>query len=867
MAERSVIVPDMKNLHSNDAKAFLVAIWRRAPWRVEQAPLPIACLLIAVVWGVVFYFCTLLDNTKRQDARQDVSNLARVYEEHVARAVRETDKTLLFLRAIYEADPASFNLARWVNDTEFKSELLVQFAFIDASGIMIESNVGKANRKIDLSDREHFKVQVDATSDTLFISKPMLGRVSGKWSVQLSRRIRSPGGKFAGVLVGSIDPAFLASFYDGIDLGANGATTLVGLDGTIRARGGLETGPLSRSLASSKVFALTKTHAHGFFTESDPVDGVSRLIGYRLVRDFPLIVMVGMSEAEITGQSQLNRTVGLLIGTSLTVLIILLIQAMSRKSDLNAKIAALAAERDKSDDANKAKSTFLAIMSHEIRTPLNAILGLSGSLLEKRLPKAEHDLIKVINEEGDRLLVILNDILDYSKMEAGKLTLEPTTFDPVEIGSSVLSIFGPRGSAKGLAMEYITGSTMPAVVVGDAGRMRQVLLNVVSNSIKFTPSGKVAVQVRSMAHKDGLAKIEWCVTDTGIGIEPEHIGALFGDFVQADGSINRSFGGSGLGLSISRRILRQMGGDIEISSRPGHGTVVRFWVELPVGNLQPVATSDIGATRTKLQSLAAAKNRKLRVLVVDDSPTNLLVASQMLEEVDFAVETAGDGCEAVTSATRFDYDIILMDMRMPEMDGLEATRILRARGSPQASVPIIAFTANAFAEDIKSCTEAGMVGFVTKPVRKDALLIEMVRVLERAVYTPSAAATQISNSATVSGLAAPFDQTTVCELVDALGVARTREAVGQFTSEAASRLSELRTLVEHRDEVKVAREAHSLKGISATFGLRELSELAAHLERQATIISPGELAAYISQLEAAFWRAQSSLDRCEALAA
>ena len=201
------------------------------------------------------------------------------------------------------------------------------------------------------------------------------------------------------------------------------------------------------------------------------------------------------------------------------------------------------------------------------------------------------------------------------------------------------------------------------------------------------------------------------------------------------------------------------------------------------------------------------------------------------------------------------------------MDGLEATRIIRAGESPQASVPIVAFTANAFAEDIKSCTEAGMVGFVTKPVRKDALLIEMVRVLEGAVCTPSAATAQTSVSAAVSGLATPFDQQMVCELVDALGVARTREAVRHFTNEAASRLSALRTLVENRDDVKVAREAHSLKGISATFGLRELSQVAAHLERQATIVSPGELTALIGRLEAALQRAQSSLDGCEALAA
>ena len=237
---------------------------------IIQAPLLIAMLLIVLLWLGIFQTIKLLEDTKRIDAAQDVSNVARVFEEHVSRTIRETDKTLLFLRVNYEANPLAFDLAKWVHDDEFKTDILVQFALIGPDGVMIESNVGVAKTRIDLSDREHFKVHVGSTKDELFISKPVLGRASGKWSIQLSRRVRNPDGSFAGVLVGSIDPTFLSRFYDGIDLGENAATTLVGLDGAIRARGGSKSNVLGLDLKKSEVFDLIKSARSGVLLKRTP---------------------------------------------------------------------------------------------------------------------------------------------------------------------------------------------------------------------------------------------------------------------------------------------------------------------------------------------------------------------------------------------------------------------------------------------------------------------------------------------------------------------------------------------------------------------------------------------------------------------
>ena len=368
----------------------------------------------------------------------------------------------------------------------------------------------------------------------------------------------------------------------------------------------------------------------------------------------------------------------------------------------------LVAARDVAEAGARAKSEFLANMSHELRTPLTSVIGFSGLLQGSgNLPEAERKYADRIATASEALLSVINDILDYSKLEADAVGLDPQPFDPRAMAEGAAFIVESQCQTKGLKLKTVIDAAVPAALIGDEGRLRQVTLNFLSNAVKFTASGTVRLDVTTAGDRLRLA-----VTDSGIGIATDKIDTLFDRFTQADASTTRVYGGTGLGLAISQRLIEMMGGEIGADSRPGEGST--FWFEVPM----QAAVSGVKAGSAIDQIL----DHDLKILMADDAAPNRELVTAILGGLGLALETVCNGAEAVEAARTGTYDLILMDVHMPVMDGLDATRAIRSMGGTIGQTPIIALTANVQPEQVQRCREAGMDGHVGKPIQVGELL-------------------------------------------------------------------------------------------------------------------------------------------------
>jgi len=930
---------------------------RGARGLVFQTVIIVAAMLLI---GVTLIFTLISIDTETREARGraegSVANLAIAVEWQLNRQLQAIDQTLQVLADDWKADPIRFDPQAWRKRSTLIGDVSLQVFLLDTQGFVMSSTRPEL-MSLDMSDRDYFLAARNLRNKGLFVGPAIKWQATGRWEINLSRRLERADGSFAGAIVVSYDPWALTSLLEQVDLGPRGLIALVGGDGAIRALvspGAVRPG---EDVSKSSMYKAMLTIPQGNWTGPSAPDGVVRVHAFRHLRDQDLTIVIGQSEDEAlrtatTWAANAKLFAG---GISLalllmTVLLVREVRASSGRehrlaqdravlegayteleaakgsaeaktaqieatlsgmsdgvmmldADLclvqwNARFAACtgvppdllrvgmpmaellrgqaiagefgavdieaevkrriamlhtgratvltertrpdgstlelrrsrlpgggfvtlytditarkrtedaqAAARRLAEEATEQKSRFVAIVSHEIRTPLNAVVNSLALLDQSGLSAAQRRLAETASQAGDALLELINDILELSKMEAGQLAVRPSVFELRSLLDGVLEMFRAQAAERGIRLGVEVAPDVPERLRADGGRLRQVMMNFVSNAAKFSLPGTVLIRAAA-ASVAGKPTLILAVQDQGPRI-PEHEAALlFQPFSRLDNARASGAPGTGLGLAICERLTRLMGGQIGV--RPTREGGNEFWLTLPLEAVTTPATAsgDDGATGTVVR---LKQRRRALVLVVEDIPANHLVTATMLRREGHRVDIAESGPEALRMVAEQPYDLVFMDLIMPGMNGYEAARRIRQLPGPSGLVPIVALTANTAPEDRARCLAVGMNEMLGKPVRPQEMFDMLARTSWRmdpkAVARPRAEAPQV------------LDATRLADLQRGLPAATLASLLEQCLADMRRRMLRLREALSAGDAREIEEIAHAVAGMAGTYGL------------------------------------------------